>query len=133
MFVLYGDVLFMCVLMLQCFVDVVCEGCYGILIVMFDDLIGYGCIVCDVFGFVMCIVEQKDVLLEELKIVEINIGIIVMLMVQLLMWFGVLKNENVQGEYYLIDVVEFVIEVGFEVVMLQFDEEWEMFGVNSKV
>ncbi|KML55293.1 hypothetical protein VL15_19170 [Burkholderia cepacia] len=130
--VLYGDVPLTRASTLQHLVDAAREGRYGILTVTLDDPTGYGRIVRDVSGFVTRIVEQKDASPEQLKIAEINTGIIVTPTAQLSMWLGALKNENAQGEYYLTDVVELAIEAGFEVVTSQPDEEWETLGVNSK-
>ncbi|WP_419685436.1 MULTISPECIES: bifunctional UDP-N-acetylglucosamine diphosphorylase/glucosamine-1-phosphate N-acetyltransferase GlmU [Burkholderia] len=130
--VLYGDVPLTRASTLQRLVEAAREGRYGILTVTLDDPTGYGRIVRDVSGFVTRIVEQKDASPEQLKIAEINTGIIVTPTAQLSMWLGALKNENAQGEYYLTDVVELAIEAGFEVVTSQPDEEWETLGVNSK-
>ncbi|VWD48490.1 bifunctional UDP-N-acetylglucosamine diphosphorylase/glucosamine-1-phosphate N-acetyltransferase GlmU [Burkholderia lata] len=130
--VLYGDVPLTRASTLQRLVDAAREGRYGILTVTLDDPTGYGRIVRDAAGFVTRIVEQKDASPEQLKIAEINTGIIVTPTAQLSMWLGALKNENAQGEYYLTDVVELAIEAGFEVVTARPDEEWETLGVNSK-
>ncbi|OXI87249.1 UDP-N-acetylglucosamine diphosphorylase/glucosamine-1-phosphate N-acetyltransferase [Burkholderia sp. AU31652] len=130
--VLYGDVPLTRASTLQRLVDAAREGRYGILTVTLDDPTGYGRIVRDAAGFVTRIVEQKDASPEQLKIAEINTGIIVTPTAQLSMWLGALTNENAQGEYYLTDVVELAIEAGFEVVTAQPDEEWETLGVNSK-
>ncbi|MBU9630498.1 bifunctional UDP-N-acetylglucosamine diphosphorylase/glucosamine-1-phosphate N-acetyltransferase GlmU [Burkholderia multivorans] len=130
--VLYGDVPLTRVSTLQRLVDAARDGRYGILTVTLDDPTGYGRIVRDASGFVTRIVEQKDATPDELKIAEINTGIIVTPTAQLAMWLGALKNENAQGEYYLTDVVELAIEAGFEIVTAQPDEEWETLGVNSK-
>ncbi|KVF69400.1 bifunctional N-acetylglucosamine-1-phosphate uridyltransferase/glucosamine-1-phosphate acetyltransferase [Burkholderia sp. FL-7-2-10-S1-D7] len=130
--VLYGDVPLTRASTLRRLVDAAREGRYGILTVTLDDPTGYGRIVRDAAGFVTRIVEQKDASPEELKIAEINTGIIVTPTAQLSMWLGALKNENAQGEYYLTDVVELAIEAGFEVVTAQPDDEWETLGVNSK-
>ncbi|MCO8592065.1 bifunctional UDP-N-acetylglucosamine diphosphorylase/glucosamine-1-phosphate N-acetyltransferase GlmU [Burkholderia multivorans] len=130
--VLYGDVPLTRASTLQRLVDAARDGRYGILTVTLDDPTGYGRIVRDASGFVTRIVEQKDATPDELKIAEINTGIIVTPTAQLAMWLGALKNENAQGEYYLTDVVELAIEAGFEIVTAQPDEAWETLGVNSK-
>jgi len=130
--VLYGDVPLTRASTLRRLVDAAREGSYGILTVTLDDPTGYGRIVRDAAGFVTRIVEQKDASPEQLKIAEINTGIIVTPTGQLAMWLGALKNENAQGEYYLTDVVELAIEAGFDVVTSQPDDEWETLGVNSK-
>ncbi|MDN7669443.1 bifunctional UDP-N-acetylglucosamine diphosphorylase/glucosamine-1-phosphate N-acetyltransferase GlmU [Burkholderia vietnamiensis] len=130
--VLYGDVPLTRATTLKRLVDAAHDGRYGILTVTLDEPTGYGRIVRDPAGFVTRIVEQKDASPEQLKIAEINTGIIVTPTAQLSMWLGALKNENAQGEYYLTDVVELAIEAGFEIVTTQPDDDWETLGVNSK-
>ncbi|PRH42769.1 UDP-N-acetylglucosamine diphosphorylase/glucosamine-1-phosphate N-acetyltransferase [Burkholderia vietnamiensis] len=130
--VLYGDVPLTRATTLKRLVDAAHDGRYGILTVTLDDPTGYGRIVRDAAGFVTRIVEQKDASPEQLKIAEINTGIIVTPTAQLSMWLGALKNENAQGEYYLTDAVELAIEAGFEIVTTQPDDDWETLGVNSK-
>ncbi|NRO95309.1 UDP-N-acetylglucosamine diphosphorylase/glucosamine-1-phosphate N-acetyltransferase [Paraburkholderia sp. NMBU_R16] len=130
--VLYGDVPLTKASTLKRLVDAAVDGRYGLLTVTLDDPHGYGRIVRDPAGYVVRIVEQKDATLEELRIAEINTGIVVTPTAQLAMWLGSLKNDNAQGEFYLTDVVERAIEAGFDVVTTQPDEEWETLGVNSK-
>ncbi|WP_323119649.1 bifunctional UDP-N-acetylglucosamine diphosphorylase/glucosamine-1-phosphate N-acetyltransferase GlmU [Burkholderia alba] len=130
--VLYGDVPLTRVGTLQRLADAATDARYGVLTVTLDDPNGYGRIVRDQAGGVTRIVEQKDASPDELRIAEINTGIVVAPTAQLAMWLGALNNDNAQGEYYLTDVVEQAIEAGFEVVTTQPDEEWETLGVNSK-
>ena len=108
------------------------QGGYGVLTVTLADPSGYGRIVRDQHGKVSRIVEQKDATPEQLKIAEINTGIIVAPTERLGGWLAALKNDNAQGEFYLTDAVEMAIEAGLEVVTTQPDEEWETLGVNSK-
>jgi bifunctional UDP-N-acetylglucosamine pyrophosphorylase/glucosamine-1-phosphate N-acetyltransferase len=130
--VLYGDVPLTRAGTLKRLTDRAGEGGYGVLTVTLDDPTGYGRIVRDANGKVLRIVEQKDATPEQLKIAEINTGIIVTPTQQLATWLASLKNDNAQGEYYLTDVVELAIESGLDVVTAQPDEEWETLGVNSK-
>ncbi|MBU6489290.1 MAG: bifunctional UDP-N-acetylglucosamine diphosphorylase/glucosamine-1-phosphate N-acetyltransferase GlmU [Burkholderiales bacterium] len=130
--VLYGDVPLTRASTLKRLADAAVDGRYGILTVTLDDPTGYGRIVRDAAGYVTRIVEQKDATPDELRIREINTGIVVTPTAQLAMWLGALKNDNAQGEYYLTDVVEHAIEAGFDVVTTQPDEVWETLGVNSK-
>ncbi|RDV00038.1 bifunctional UDP-N-acetylglucosamine diphosphorylase/glucosamine-1-phosphate N-acetyltransferase GlmU [Trinickia dinghuensis] len=130
--VLYGDVPLTKPSTLKRLADAAVEGRYGILTVTLDDPTGYGRIVRDAGGYVTRIVEQKDATPDQLRIAEINTGIVVTPTAQLAMWLGALRNDNAQGEYYLTDVVEHAIEAGFDVVTTQPDDEWETLGVNSK-
>lgn len=130
--VLYGDVPLTRASTLQALTDRAGRGGYGVLTVTLDDPSGYGRIVRDQHGKVSRIVEQKDATSEQLKIAEINTGIIVAPTERLGSWLAALKNDNAQGEFYLTDAVEMAIESGLEVVTTQPDEEWETLGVNSK-
>ncbi|MFM0114449.1 bifunctional UDP-N-acetylglucosamine diphosphorylase/glucosamine-1-phosphate N-acetyltransferase GlmU [Paraburkholderia nemoris] len=130
--VLYGDVPLTRASTLQALTDRAGRGGYGVLTVTLDDPSGYGRIVRDQHGKVSRIVEQKDATPEQLKIAEINTGIIVAPTERLGGWLAALKNDNAQGEFYLTDAVEMAIESGLEVVTTQPDEEWETLGVNSK-
>jgi bifunctional UDP-N-acetylglucosamine pyrophosphorylase / glucosamine-1-phosphate N-acetyltransferase len=130
--VLYGDVPLTKVSTLKRLVDAAVDGGYGLLTVTLDDPHGYGRIVRDPAGYVVRIVEQKDATLDELRIAEVNTGIVVAPTAQLAMWLGSLKNDNAQGEFYLTDVVERAIEAGFDIVTAQPEEVWETLGVNSK-
>ncbi|SOE62890.1 UDP-N-acetylglucosamine pyrophosphorylase /glucosamine-1-phosphate N-acetyltransferase [Burkholderia sp. OK233] len=130
--VLYGDVPLTRASTLRALTDRAGRGGYGVLTVTLDDPSGYGRIVRDQHGKVSRIVEQKDATPEQLKIAEINTGIIVAPTERLGGWLAALKNDNAQGEFYLTDAVEMAIEAGLEVVTTQPDEEWETLGVNSK-
>jgi bifunctional UDP-N-acetylglucosamine pyrophosphorylase/glucosamine-1-phosphate N-acetyltransferase len=130
--VLYGDVPLTKASTLKRLTDAAVDGRYGVLTVTLDNPTGYGRIVRDTAGYVERIVEQKDASLDQLKIHEINTGIVVTPTAQLAMWLASLKNDNAQGEFYLTDVVEHAIEAGFDIVTAQPDEEWETLGVNSK-
>ncbi|CAH2784156.1 MAG: N-acetylglucosamine-1-phosphate uridyltransferase (EC / Glucosamine-1-phosphate N-acetyltransferase (EC [uncultured Paraburkholderia sp.] len=130
--VLYGDVPLTRASTLQALTDRAGKGGYGVLTVTLDDPSGYGRVVRNEQGKVSCIVEQKDATPEQLKIAEINTGIIVAPTGRLGGWLSALKNDNAQGEFYLTDAVEMAIEAGLEVVTTQPEEEWETLGVNSK-
>src|SRR6201996_7256813 len=130
--VLYGDVPLTKAATLRRLTDAAGQDGYGVLTVTLDDPSGYGRIVRDAQYKVERIVEQKDATPDQLKIAEINTGIVVMPTQRLDGWLSSLKNDNAQGEFYLTDVVELAIEAGIDVVTAQPDEEWETLGVNSK-
>nr|WKF57631.1 Bifunctional protein GlmU [Paraburkholderia busanensis] len=130
--VLYGDVPLTRASTLEALTERAGQGGYGVLTVTLADPSGYGRIVRDAQGKVTRIVEQKDATPEQLKIAEINTGIIVAPTGRLSGWLAALKNDNAQGEFYLTDAVEMAIAAGLEVVTTQPDEEWETLGVNSK-
>jgi len=129
--VLYGDVPLTRASTLKRLTDATGSG-YGILTVTLEDSTGYGRMVRNAQGKVERIVEHKDATPEQHEIREINTGIVSMPTARLADWLASLKNDNVQGEFYLTDVVELAIDAGYEVVTTQPDEEWETLGVNSK-
>ncbi|KNH07918.1 N-acetylglucosamine-1-phosphate uridyltransferase / Glucosamine-1-phosphate N-acetyltransferase [Candidatus Burkholderia brachyanthoides] len=131
--VLYGDVPLTRANTLKRLLNAAGSERYGVLTVTVDDPTGYGRIVRDAKDSVQKIVEQKDATQVELKIAEINTGIVVTPTRQLADWLASLKNDNSQGEFYLTDVVKRAIDAGIEVVTAQPDAEWETLGVNSKV
>jgi bifunctional UDP-N-acetylglucosamine pyrophosphorylase / glucosamine-1-phosphate N-acetyltransferase len=130
--VLYGDVPLTRASTLKRLVDAAAAGHYGVLTVTLDDPTGYGRIVRDAKGRVTRIVEHKDATASEREIAEINTGIVIAPTGRLTGWLTSLKNDNVQQEFYLTDVVECAIRDGVEVVTAHPDEEWETLGVNSK-
>ena len=77
------------------------------------------------------IIEHKDCTPEELLLKEINAGMYLFDVKELLEALGLLKNNNVQGEYYLTDVIEIMKDKGLKVgaVITEFDET---LGVNSR-
>jgi len=77
------------------------------------------------------IIEHKDCTPEELLLKEINAGMYLFDVKELLEALGLLKNDNVQGEYYLTDVIEIMKDKGLKVgaVITEFDET---LGVNSR-
>jgi bifunctional UDP-N-acetylglucosamine pyrophosphorylase/glucosamine-1-phosphate N-acetyltransferase len=129
--ILYGDVPLTRASTLKRLADTAGQQ-YGVLTVTLDDPTGYGRIVRDAMGKVQRIVEQKDANADQQRITEINTGIVITPTAQLGEWLASLKNDNVQGEFYLTDVVERALEAGIDVVTSQPDEEWETLGVNSK-
>ncbi|MDU0810337.1 MAG: bifunctional UDP-N-acetylglucosamine diphosphorylase/glucosamine-1-phosphate N-acetyltransferase GlmU [Burkholderia sp.] len=109
------------------------EKQYGILTVSLDEPTGYGRIIRNKAGFVTRIIEHKDASTKQKKISEVNTGIGIMPTAQLKVWLNALKNENVQGEFHLTDVVNMAINANFNIVTVQPDTKWEIFGVNCKM
>jgi bifunctional UDP-N-acetylglucosamine pyrophosphorylase / glucosamine-1-phosphate N-acetyltransferase len=98
---------------------------------MVEDPTGYGRIVRD-GDEVLKIVEHKDCSPEELKINEMNAAIYCFDIEYLLQSLGKLSQNNVQGEYYLTDVIGILKEDNKKVGAIVIDYE-ETIGVNSRV
>ncbi|MDO9468988.1 MAG: bifunctional UDP-N-acetylglucosamine diphosphorylase/glucosamine-1-phosphate N-acetyltransferase GlmU [Thiobacillus sp.] len=129
--VLYGDVPLTHVSTLQPLVAAAQSGKLGLLTVNLAQPDGYGRIVRE-SGRVTRIVEHKDATPAERAIQEVNTGILAVATRQLKRWIADLKNDNVQGEYYLTDIIAMAVRDGVEVETHQPGFEWEVLGVNSK-
>ena len=95
------------------------------------DPTGYGRIVRN-NHLVTAIVEHKDATEAQRKITEVNTGIMAMPNNYLTKWLSQLRNNNVQGEYYLTDIVEFAVKDKIEVVAEITPDEYSVTGINSK-
>lgn len=133
--ILYGDVPLIARQSLQRLLDIAGRDRLSILTVNLDDPTGYGRIVRDNAGggSIARIVEQKDATEAERAIAEVNTGIMVAPTAPLKRWLAGLSNDNVQGEYYLTDIVACAVAEGITVVSAQPAAVWETLGVNSKV
>jgi bifunctional UDP-N-acetylglucosamine pyrophosphorylase / glucosamine-1-phosphate N-acetyltransferase len=82
---------------------------------------------------VTAIVEHKDAKPEQLKIREINTGIMIMGVTDLKRWLAKLKNNNSQGEFYLTDVIAMAAEEGKIIKAAHPGSAIEVEGVNNRV
>jgi bifunctional UDP-N-acetylglucosamine pyrophosphorylase / glucosamine-1-phosphate N-acetyltransferase len=94
---------------------------------------GYGRIIRNEAGLVERIVEHKDASEEERKVKEINTGVFCFDNKTLFDTLKQVKNHNVQGEYYLPDVIEILKSQGEIVSAYQTDDMDETLGVNDRV
>lgn len=98
-----------------------------------EDSAGYGHIIRDENGNFVKNVEYKDATEAEKKVKEINTGIYCYKGSKLKEALGKLKNDNVQGEYYLPDTLEIILSEGNKVNAMNAEDVTEFFGVNSRV
>ena len=129
--VLYGDVPLTRTATLSPLVDAARSGKLGLLTVTLAQPDGYGRIVRD-NGNVSRIVEHKDATATERAIAEVNTGILAVATRPLKKWIEVLRNDNVQGEYYLTDIIALAVRDGVTIETHQPTFAWEVMGVNSK-
>ncbi|HEX3139438.1 MAG TPA: NTP transferase domain-containing protein, partial [Rhizobacter sp.] len=112
------------------------EACGGsqlaLLTIDLADPSGYGRIVRE-GDAVRAIVEHKDATPAQREIREVYTGMMAVPTVALKRWLANLKNDNVQGEYYLTDIVAMAVADGMPVVAAQPKSEAEVLGVNSPV
>lgn len=97
-----------------------------------DDPTGYGRIVRK-NGAVEKIVEHKDASPEERQLTEINTGTYCFDNEELFKALKEVSNDNVQGEYYLPDVIEILKNKGQIVSAYQTSSFDETLGVNDRI
>ena len=97
------------------------------------DSTGYGRIIRDEHGFVNRIVEHKDATEEERLVTEINTGTYCFDNTALFTALEQVSNDNVQGEYYLPDVIEILKKQGETVSAFQTAQFEETLGVNDRI
>jgi bifunctional UDP-N-acetylglucosamine pyrophosphorylase/glucosamine-1-phosphate N-acetyltransferase len=98
-----------------------------------EDPTGYGRIVRNQEGTVEKIVEHKDATELERNITEINTGTYCFDNQELFKALSNVSNDNVQGEYYLPDVIEILQKEGKIVSAYQTASFDETLGVNDRI
>ncbi|MFJ8072154.1 bifunctional UDP-N-acetylglucosamine diphosphorylase/glucosamine-1-phosphate N-acetyltransferase GlmU [Peribacillus sp. NPDC096447] len=98
-----------------------------------DNPAGYGRVLRGEGGLVEKIVEHKDASDEERYVKEINTGTYCFDNQALFNALKKVSNENVQGEYYLPDVIEILKQEGEVVTAFQSNDFEETLGVNDRV
>ncbi|MDM1344701.1 bifunctional UDP-N-acetylglucosamine diphosphorylase/glucosamine-1-phosphate N-acetyltransferase GlmU [Acinetobacter pseudolwoffii] len=130
--ILSGDVPCINPLTLQKLLDATAETGIGLVTLTLPDANGYGRIVRK-NGQIQAIVEHKDATNKQRQIQEINTGIYAVSNAKLHQWLPNLSNENVQGEYYLTDIVAMALADGMQVASVEPEQAFEVEGVNDRV
>ncbi len=104
----------------------------ALLTVVLENPTGYGRIIRE-NGSVVAIVEQKDANPEQLKIKEINTGVMVASGASFKKWLAQLNNNNAQGEYYITDVIAMANRDGYKVEAVQAADLMEVEGANNRL
>jgi bifunctional UDP-N-acetylglucosamine pyrophosphorylase/glucosamine-1-phosphate N-acetyltransferase len=89
-------------------------------------------VVRDAAGKITGIVEQKDATPEELSVKEINTGIYCFGSGGLFEALALLEANNIQGEYYLPDIIGHYVRRGWAVTALSGADPEEIMGVNDR-
>lgn len=129
---LYGDVPLISVDTLEKLLKAKPEGGIGLLTIVLDDPTGYGRIVRE-NGTVTGIIEQKDANADQLKIKEINTGILVASGASFKRWLSQLNNNNAQGEYYITDIIAMAHAEGHQITTVHPARNSEVDGVNNRL
>ena len=103
-----------------------------LLTAIYENPTGYGRIIRDEGGNIKAIVEEKDANMFEKEIKEINSGIYCFDIEELLSALEKLKPNNVQGEYYLTDVIKIMNDKGLKTGAVIVEDNTEILGVNDR-
>jgi bifunctional UDP-N-acetylglucosamine pyrophosphorylase/glucosamine-1-phosphate N-acetyltransferase len=132
--VLPGDVPLISSDTLQAFIKFHRDGGYraSVLTADAENPYGYGRIVRRKDNEVDSIIEHRDATPEILKISEINSGIYVFNAPTLFQALGKIQNDNVQGEYYLTDVIAILGCQHDKVGAFKVASAEEVLGINTR-
>lgn len=130
--VLYGDVPLIKTATLEKLVSLVQGDNIALLTVQLQDPAGYGRIIRH-NGEVTAIVEHKDATDEQKRITEVNTGIMALRAGYLAELLRRIDNDNVQGEYYLTDIIELAVNDGNVISTAQPASSYEVEGINDRV
>ena len=130
--VLYGDVPLIEAATLRALVEL-SQGAPALLTARVADPAGYGRILRDHSGAMVGVVEQKDATTEQLAIDEINSGVLAAPARDLNTYLPAVGNANMQGEYYLPDILAMAVGEGRKVQAQLAGSELEILGVNDRL
>ena len=103
-----------------------------ILTTVLDDPEGYGRVIRGQESQVLKIVEDRDASENEKTVQEINVGTYVVNTDFLFQSLDALKPQNVQGEYYLTDIIGMAVDQGLRVSALVTKDTKETVGINNR-
>jgi bifunctional UDP-N-acetylglucosamine pyrophosphorylase / glucosamine-1-phosphate N-acetyltransferase len=96
-----------------------------------STFVSFGRLMRDAAGSLVRIIEAKDATEEEKTITEINPGYMCFSSAWLWGHLHALKNENIQKEYYLTDLVSMAFSEGMKISTVAIEPK-EALGVNTK-
>ncbi|CAC9624225.1 N-acetylglucosamine-1-phosphate uridyltransferase (EC 2.7.7.23) / Glucosamine-1-phosphate N-acetyltransferase (EC 2.3.1.157) [uncultured Gammaproteobacteria bacterium] len=130
--VLYGDVPLIEQSTLEKLTTQVQKNGVALLSVMLENPTGYGRIIRQ-NNQIQAIIEQKDANIEQLKICEVNTGIMAVDSGLLKTYLSNVDSNNTQGEFYLTDIIAMAVGAGKTVASVIAENEFEVAGVNDKM
>jgi bifunctional UDP-N-acetylglucosamine pyrophosphorylase/glucosamine-1-phosphate N-acetyltransferase len=131
--VLYGDVPLIKSATLKKMLPDAANGSLVVLSVDVENPAGYGRIVRDASGQVQSIVEQVDATPAQLRIREVNTGVMAAPAGALRHWLLDVKSSNDAQEFYLTDVVGIARAAGVGICTVAASGSAEVAGVNDKI
>jgi bifunctional UDP-N-acetylglucosamine pyrophosphorylase/glucosamine-1-phosphate N-acetyltransferase len=129
--ILYGDVPLLQASTLQPLIARAKKG-PALLAAVLANPQGYGRVIRDDKGLFARVVEQKDATADELRVQEVNTGVMAMPAAMLKTYLPLVTNNNAQSEYYLPDVLPMAVADGFDVQVVTVDNAVETEGVNTR-
>lgn len=130
--ILYGDVPLVSKVTLQRLLEVSSASGIGMITLDVADPTGYGRII-RLNNKIQAIVEHKDATEQQRQVTEINTGIYCVSNQKLHQWLPQLSNQNVQGEYYLTDIVAMAVAEGLEIASIEPEFSFEVEGINDRL
>ena len=130
--VLYGDVPLIRQSTLKKLTTQAQKNGVALLSVTLKNPAGYGRIIRQ-NNQIQAIVEQKDANSAQLKICEVNTGIMAVDSNLLKTYLHNVNSNNAQGEFYLTDIIAMAVGAGKTVASIVADNEFEVAGVNDKI
>lgn len=107
------------------------EAVVSVLAVELENPFGYGRIISDEKGDILCIKEESDADDEEKKITTVNSGIYIFNRNFLVSAIDEIKPENSQAEYYLTDLVEIAKNRDVKMIFSKIEDKNQVIGVNT--
>lgn len=98
---------------------------------IFEKIPDYGRIIRNENGKIVRVIEVRDCSSEQLKISEVNVGVLICNSKLLFESLSELRNDNAQMEYYLTDLTEILIQKGFKVNTYLLKNTEEALGINT--
>ena len=130
--ILYGDVPLINPKTIEGILNIVSKTEMALLTVELQDPTGYGRILRDNKNTIEAIVEQKDANPDQLKITEVNTGVMALSSQQLNDWLPQIDNKNAQGEYYLTDLIALARQQDITITSIKPLSATEVEGVNNR-
>jgi len=133
--ILYGDVPFVRPSTMQSMLDRLHQDDQPAVVVLGfepDDALQYGRVIADDQGQIAKMVEYKDASEDERACTLCNSGLMAARSHDLFDLLAKIGNDNAQGEFYLVDVVNVANAAGRQCAVVVTDDPDEVAGINSR-